>query len=84
MASIRVAGARPQSHQLGTKAPTATCTWLIVRSDFFPPKLRPNPRQEQVAYRCQDEVSFQAKPAAAFPLVQADPSVPIIGETTAS
>src|SRR5664280_2671270 len=72
MSSISTADARPQSHQLGTNAPTAACTWLIVRSGFFPPKLRPNPCQEQVAHRSQYEVPLQAQPAAAFPLVQAD------------
>src|SRR5664279_682758 len=72
MSAISTADARPHSHQLGTNAPTAACTWLIVRSGFFPPKLRANPRQEQVAHRSQYEVPLQAQPAAAFPLVQAN------------
>src|SRR4030067_822428 len=66
------ADARPLSHQLRTSDPTAVCTWHTVTSGFFPPQFLADPRQEQVAHRCQDQVPFQSQPVTPFPLIQPD------------
>src|SRR5208283_3963183 len=70
--SINAVRRTPLSHQLRTRAATATCTWQTVRSGFFFPQPLADPSQEQVAHRSENQVSFQPQPSSAFPLVETD------------
>src|SRR5947209_1559565 len=62
---------RPESHILRTTAAIAMRTWHTVNSRFFPPKVRVDLCQEQVAYRRDDQVSLQSLIPSAFVVIQA-------------
>lgn len=70
--SNSLAEARPLSHQLCTRADTASCNWDMVNSDFFPPQTVTSAGQEQIADARQNQVPLQSDVAAAFPGIQAD------------
>ena len=69
---ISAVDAWPLSHQLPTSAPTAVWTWQTVSSGFSPPQPLSRAGQEQVADARQDQVSLEAEPTTAFPLVEPD------------
>ncbi len=67
-----LADARPLSHQLCTRADTASCNWYMVNSEFFPPQAVTSAGQKQIADARQNQVPFQSNVATAFPGIQAD------------
>src|SRR3954466_13286665 len=60
------------NHQHGISDATAVCTWHSVSPGFFPPKLLPHSRQEQVAHATEDQVAFEPLVTPALVLIQAD------------
>src|SRR5258708_1123750 len=64
--------AASSSHHDRTRADTAVCTWHTVSSGFFPPQVRMNFGQEEVAYGTEDPVPFQAHVFSPFVMVQTD------------
>jgi hypothetical protein len=72
VALINATDARPLSHQLRTSDPIAVCTWHTVSSGFFFPQFLADSHHEQVAHRCQDQVSLQSQPVTPFPLIEPD------------
>ena len=70
--SNNLADARPLSHQLCTRADTASWTWYTVNSEFFSPKAITNSSQEQITDTGQYQVPLKSDVTAALPSIQAD------------
>ena len=64
--------ARPLSHQLSIKAPTAEWIWQTVTSGFFSPQSLAAACQEQRANTRQDQMPLEADVMPALPLVEPD------------
>jgi hypothetical protein len=60
------------SHQLCTRADTASWIWYTVNSEFFPPQLVSDASQEQITDTRQNQVPLQADVAPPLPSIQAD------------
>src|SRR5437870_3493580 len=61
---------RDDNPQQRTSAATAVCSWQTVSSGFFPPQVLSQPRQEQITYRRDDQVTLQPQVTSALVLVQ--------------
>ena len=79
--SYRRSRARGSSCQLWTSASVATRTWQTVHSRFFPPQPLAGFGQEQIAHGGQNQMAFQAEPAAAFPMIQSNFSFAVLKAT---
>src|ERR1700752_2849882 len=64
--------ATSSSHQERMTAATAVWTWHTVSSGFFPPQVRVDFGQEQIADGTQNPMPFQPLVATSFVVVQAD------------
>src|SRR5439155_2916433 len=58
------------SCELRIKASATIRTWQTVHSGFFPPQSLASLCQEEVADGGQNQMAFQAKPAAALPMIE--------------